>query len=71
MGEGGSAGVAAGLDAVAELIHRGLRRRRAAAGGAKREEYREDERGGRKKRGASGVRIMTNGSGLVDGEPVR
>src|SRR6185437_4504274 len=37
MRKGGRAGGAAGLDPIAKLVHRGLRRRRTAAGGAERE----------------------------------
>ena len=44
MGKGGRGGGAAGLDPVAKLIHRGLRRRRAAARGAERDECPEDQR---------------------------
>ena len=70
MGKGGRGGSAAGLDPVAKLIHRGLRRRRAAARGSERDKYQEDQRARRHKRCTSGVRVMTNDSGLVDGEPV-
>src|SRR5579862_1966842 len=70
MREGRGAGVAASLDPVAKLVHRGLRRRRTATGTA-RDQYRQEQRACCGKLGLSGGCVVTNNSGRVDGEPIR
>jgi len=71
MGKRRRSGVAAGLDPIAKLIYRSLRRRGTAAADTEHEKYRDDQRACKEKRCTSGVRVMTNDSCLVDGEPIR
>jgi hypothetical protein len=71
MRESRRTGVAASFDPVAKLVHRGLRRRRTATGSAASDQYRQEQQAGWGKLGLSGGRVVTNDSGLVDGEPIR